>query len=70
MPEKNSTNIKSRTLSNIQMELIKLYSTDLEYDDLMEVKKIWLIILLKKQLMKLTISGIKRKCQQILWKIG
>jgi len=38
--EKNSTNIKSRTLSNIQMELIKLYSTDLEYGDLMEVKKI------------------------------
>jgi hypothetical protein len=38
--EKNSTIIKSRTLSNVQMELIKLYSTDLEYDDLMEVKKI------------------------------
>ncbi len=37
--EKN-TNIKSRTLSNIQIELIKLYSTDLEYGDLMEVKKI------------------------------
>jgi len=38
--EKNSRSIKSRTLSNVQMELIKLYSTDLEYDDLMEVKKI------------------------------
>ena len=38
--EKNSTTIKSRTLSNVQMELIKLYSTDLECGDLMEVKKI------------------------------
>jgi len=38
--EKNSTGIKSRTLSNVQMELIKLYSTDLEYDDLMELKNI------------------------------
>ena len=38
--EKNSTDIKSQTLSNVQMELIKLYSTDLEYDDLMELKKL------------------------------
>jgi len=38
--EKSSTSIKSQTLSNVQMELIKLYSTDLKYDDLMEVKKI------------------------------
>lgn len=36
----NSTSVESRTLSNVQMELIKLYSTDLEYNDLMEVKKI------------------------------
>jgi len=38
--EGNSTGTKSRTLSNIQMELIKLYSTNLEYDDLMELKKL------------------------------
>ncbi|MCD6273915.1 MAG: hypothetical protein J7K30_13995 [Deltaproteobacteria bacterium] len=38
--EKNSTDIKSRTLSNVQLELIKLYSTNLEYDDLMELKMI------------------------------
>ena len=38
--ERNNTGIKSRTLSNIQMELIKLYSTNLEYDDLMELKKL------------------------------
>jgi lysyl-tRNA synthetase class II len=36
----NNTSVESRTLSNVQMELIKLYSTDLEYNDLMEVKKI------------------------------
>ena len=36
----NRTSVESRTLSNVQMELIKLYSTDLEYNDLMEVKKI------------------------------
>ncbi len=52
--KERNTIIKSRTLSNVQMELIKLYSTNLEYDDLMEVKKNWLIILLKKQLIKLT----------------
>ncbi|WDN87413.1 hypothetical protein BuS5_00381 [Desulfosarcina sp. BuS5] len=38
--EKNSTGIKSRALSNVQLELIKLYSTNLEYDDLMELKTI------------------------------
>ena len=38
--EKNSTGAKARALSNVQMELIKLYSTELEYDDLMEVKKL------------------------------
>ncbi len=38
--EKNSTDIKSRTLSNVQLELIKLYSTNLEYDDLMELKMV------------------------------
>jgi len=38
--EKNSTDIKARTLSNVQLELIKLYSTNLEYDDLMELKMI------------------------------
>ena len=38
--KKNSTDIKSRTLSNVQLELIKLYSTNLEYDELMELKTI------------------------------
>ncbi|CAN2041875.1 Antitoxin [Candidatus Magnetomoraceae bacterium gMMP-15] len=38
--EKNNTSIKSRILSNIQMELIKLYSTNLNHDDLIEIKKI------------------------------
>ena len=37
--KESNTIIKSQTLSNVQMELIKLYSTNLEYDDLMEVKK-------------------------------
>jgi hypothetical protein len=37
---KNSTGVKSRTLSNVQMELIKLYSTELEQGDLMEVKEL------------------------------
>ena len=37
--KESDTIIKSQTLSNVQMELIKLYSTNLEYDDLMEVKK-------------------------------
>ena len=36
----NSASVESRILSNVQMELIKLYSTDLEYNDLMEIKKI------------------------------
>ena len=36
--ERNRTGIKSRTLSNVQMELIKLYSTNLGYDDLLELK--------------------------------
>ena len=58
--ETNSTGVKSRILSNIQMKLIKLYSTNLEYDDLMELKNFWLIISLKKRLMKLITSGIKR----------
>ncbi len=31
---------KARALSNVQMELLKLYSTDLEHDDLMELRKI------------------------------
>jgi lysyl-tRNA synthetase class II len=34
------TYTRGRTLSNVQMELLKLYSTDLEYDDLMELRKI------------------------------
>ncbi|MCP4579731.1 MAG: hypothetical protein GY846_25960 [Deltaproteobacteria bacterium] len=38
--ERNSTRIKSRALSNVQMELIKLYSTNLGYDDLLELKNL------------------------------
>jgi lysyl-tRNA synthetase class II len=37
--EDRSTSARGRTLSNVQMELLKLYSTDLEYDDLMELRK-------------------------------
>ena len=37
---KDSTLIHSGTLSNIQMELIKLYSTNLNFHDLMEIKEI------------------------------
>ena len=37
---KNRAAIKSQALSNVQMELIKLYSTNLEHNDLMEIKKI------------------------------
>lgn len=40
-PEKDSgTYARGPTLSNVQIELIKLYSTDLEYDDLMELRKV------------------------------
>ncbi|MCW5202113.1 hypothetical protein VT99_11041 [Candidatus Electrothrix marina] len=38
--EKNSVHLKSSSLSNIQMELIKLYSTDLDHDELMELKEL------------------------------
>jgi len=38
--ETNSASVKSRVLSNVQMELLKLYSTNLKYDDLMELKKL------------------------------
>ena len=34
------TDVKARALSNVQMELLKLYSTDLESDDLMELRTI------------------------------
>ena len=34
------TYTRGRTLSNVQMELLKLYSTDLENDDLMELRKV------------------------------
>lgn len=40
-PEENrGTSARGRTLSNVQMELLKLYSNDLEYDDLMELRKV------------------------------
>ena len=39
--EKNEdSSFSSRTLSNVQLELIKLYSTNLEYDELMELRKV------------------------------
>jgi len=38
--ENRGTSARGRTLSNVQMELLKLYSTDLEYDDLMELRKV------------------------------
>jgi len=38
--EKKGTYARGRTLSNVQIELIKLYSTDLGYDDLMELRKV------------------------------
>ena len=31
---------RDQNLSNLQMELLKLYSTDLEYDDLIELRKV------------------------------
>ena len=34
------SNFSSRALSNIQLELIKLYSTNLEYDELIELRKV------------------------------
>ena len=36
--ENKRTEIKAHALSNVQMELLKLYSTDLEHDDLMELR--------------------------------
>jgi lysyl-tRNA synthetase class II len=40
-PEKDrGTYARGGTLSNVQIELLKLYSTDLEYDDLMELRKV------------------------------
>jgi len=38
--ERKATYARGQTLSNVQMELIKLYSTDLENDDLMELRKV------------------------------
>jgi len=37
---KNSEDTKPHALSNVQMELIKLYSTNLDYDDLVELKNL------------------------------
>ncbi len=37
---KNSAYTKQRALSNVQMELIKLYSTNLDYNELMELKSL------------------------------
>lgn len=38
--EKTGKNVQSRTLSNVQIELLKLYSTDLGRDDLMELRRL------------------------------
>ena len=37
--ERTGKNVQSRTLSNVQIELLKLYSTDLGQDDLMELRQ-------------------------------
>lgn len=37
--ERTGKNVQSRTLSNVQIELLKLYSTDLGHDDLMELRR-------------------------------
>ncbi|WYD81396.1 MAG: hypothetical protein V8K32_03225 [Candidatus Electrothrix gigas] len=40
-PEVKKTHpVERRSLSNIQMELIKLYSTDLNHDELLELKEL------------------------------
>jgi len=38
--ENRGTSARGRTLTNVQMELLRLYSTDLEYDDLMELRMV------------------------------
>ena len=67
---KNSTGVKSRTLSNVQMELIKLYSTELKDDDLMEVKKLLANYFAHKAINEADNIWNQKKCQKILWKIG
>ena len=37
---KKTRAVEHSSLSNIQMELIKLYSTDLDHDELMELKEL------------------------------
>ena len=37
--ERTGKNVQSRTLSNVQIELLKLYSTDVGQDDLMELRQ-------------------------------
>lgn len=37
---KKSRAVEHSSLSNIQMELIKLYSTDLDHDELMKLKEL------------------------------
>jgi hypothetical protein len=37
---KDTRAVEHSSLSNIQMELIKLYSTDLDHDELMELKEL------------------------------
>ncbi|MCI5219395.1 MAG: hypothetical protein D3914_09445 [Candidatus Electrothrix sp. LOE2] len=37
---KKTRTVEHSSLSNIQMELIKLYSTDLDHDELMELKEL------------------------------
>ena len=38
--ETKGQNFNAHALSNVQLELLKLYSTNLKHDDLMEVRKI------------------------------
>jgi hypothetical protein len=37
---KKTRTVEHSSLSNIQMELIKLYSTDLDHDELLELKEL------------------------------
>ena len=67
--ETNSTGVKSRILSNIQMKLIKLYSTNLEYDDLMELKKLLVNHFAQKAINEAD-NIWDQKGQHILCKIG
>ena len=47
--EKDTVAAGPNPLSNVQMELLKLYSTDIKEKDLVELKKVLAIILPKRR---------------------